>query len=203
MSAASDRREAGPSTLVIGFTQTQQWFEAAAASAAAAGERWSLLWANGGGVDKWQNADFEGWTQPLIPPATRDATGPDRVLLTISGPYGSDEEAWANAIRETIAAIRARYGSAPQIALQPIVGGPGHALCPNSAGAGAVRAAWLHPHIDNAIKSVVSGDVVAGFSPAVRRCADFANDTGHLTPDAAIAAGAAIAAYYHKEGLER
>ena len=203
MSAASDRREAGLSTLVIGFTQTQQWFEAATASAAAAGERWSLLWANGGGVDKWQNADFEGWTQPLIPPAPRDATGPDRVLLTISGPYGSDEEAWANAIRETIAAIRARYGSAPQIALQPIVGGPGHALCPNSAVAGAVRAAWLHPHIDNAIKSVVSGDVVAGFSPTVRRCADFANDTGHLTPDAAVAAGTAIAAYYHKTGLER
>jgi len=182
-------------TLVIGFTQTRQWYEAGGAFAAR-GDSWALLWANGGGVDRWREPDFEGWTES---PVTADASSgyePDRVLLTISGPYGDDRAGWAAAIGETIVAIRAKYASVRQIVLQPIVGGPANAPCPNPGGSGNVRASSLHPIIDEAIAMVAGGDVVAGYSPEVRSCGDYANATGHLTPEGAAAVGRAIAAYY-------
>jgi hypothetical protein len=183
-------------TLILGFTQTKQWYEAEAGFQSVAKPGcWQFLYVNGGGVDKWRDPDFEGWDEPIVSPCEVDAMEPDRVILTISGPYGEDEEAWAEAISESIAAIWDHLPSVRQIVLQPIVGGPSGSVC-ESADGKRVRAAWQHLHIDNAIAMVAGGDVIAGISPEVRDCSDFANETGHLTPDGAAAAGRAIAAYY-------
>jgi hypothetical protein len=112
----------------------------------------------------------------------------------VSGPYGEDEAAWEAAIRDTLANVRKRYPSARRIVLQPVVGGPGHQTC--TRGGARIRASWQHAHIDNAIARVVAGDVVAGFSPEVRACADYSDETGHLTREGARAAAASIGAYY-------
>jgi hypothetical protein len=183
-------------TLIIGFTQTKQWFEAEGGfcSVATPG-RWQFLYVNGGGVDKWRDPTYEGWQEPIVSHGDTSGLEPDRVVLTISGPYGDDEEAWVEAIAESIVAIWERVPTARQIVLQPIVGGPSGSVCEGADGR-RVRAAWQHLHIDNAIAMVASGDVVAGLSPEVRDCADFANETGHLTAEGAAEVGRAIAMYY-------
>ena len=183
-------------TLVIGFSQTRQWYEPAGAFESNVGtDHWQLLWAGGAGVDRWRNANYEGWAREVASPCSQNKDSPDRVILTISGPYGSNEEAWAQAISETAALVRTNFPSVLQIILQSIVGGPNHMDCPIPGGQ-RVRASWQHAHIDNAILAVVDGDMIAGSSPEVRSCDDYADEIGHLTPEGAVAAGHAIAEFY-------
>ncbi len=65
-----------------------------------------------------------------------------------------------------------------------------------------MRASRQHKHIDNAIAAVVQArfgtlpEVVPGFSPEVRDCADYTDTTGHLTSAGAVGAAQAIGAYY-------
>jgi hypothetical protein len=127
----------------------------------------------------------------------------DRVLLSISGPYGSDEKTWAEAIEATVANIRSRYPAVRRIILQAVVGGPNGEPCPAPGGGQRmVRASWQHPHIVNAIKVVVARSaggtvgIVSGAQPTVRRCEDYADALGHLTPTGAEAVARMIADYY-------
>jgi hypothetical protein len=198
-------------TRIIGFSQVGQprggWFVADGVFESIAGnDRWELLWNGGAGVDKWQDLAYEGWSRPLVSPCPGD-TPVDRVLLSISGPYGADEKAWAQAITATIRTITAKLPSARQIILQAVVGGPGGQPCPAPAGGpargdGRVRASWQHAHIVRAInevvKELVDGPVaiVAGFEPQVRSCEDYADALGHITPAGGAAAGRAIGEYY-------
>jgi hypothetical protein len=122
------------------------------------------------------------------------ADAPDRVLLSISGPFGDDEPAWADAIEATIEQIRNKIPSAQQIILQAVVGGPDHMSCPWEDG--QVRASWQHAHIDNAIAEVVGGDVIAGFSPEVENCGQYADAQGHLTQEGSAVAGTTIGNFY-------
>jgi acetyl esterase/lipase len=184
-------------TQVIGYSQVQEWYvtDGVFESQVDDGE-WQLLWNGGGGVHEWQDPSYVGWTNRVTSPCRRDSEAPDRVLLSVSGPYGDDVQAWTTAIRETIKTVRDQLPSVRQIVLQAVVGGPDHEICRFEGR--RVRASWQHPYIDEAIagSASVAADVVAGFSPEVRSCSDYRDATGHLTPAGAAAAGLAIGAYY-------
>lgn len=203
-------------TQVIGYSQvgTNQgphrgWYVAGAGvfESIAGGERWQLLWRGGAGVDQWQNPDYDGWQREIVSPCAAGAETPDRVLLSVSGPFGKDEGAWAEAIEATLRTIRQKIPSARQIILQPVVGGPGDEPCSCTERCGdraQVRASWQHRHIRKAIERVVEEhasqpngvEVVAGFSPQVRDCTDYYDGLGHLTPEAAEDVARRIAEYY-------
>ncbi|MBA4149048.1 MAG: hypothetical protein H0X66_13100 [Verrucomicrobia bacterium] len=191
-------------TQVIGYSQvgaqsgwyvTDGVFESVVPDA-----KWQLLWNSGAGVDRWQDPNYSGWTNKFVSPCPVISNAPTRVVLSISGPYGSNEAAWADAIDATIKTIRQKLPTARRIILQPVVGGPAHASC--SSGDQLVRASWQHKHIDNAIADVVTrragGDIEVhpGFSPEVRTCSDYADSLGHLTRSAGAAAGRAVAEYF-------
>jgi hypothetical protein len=182
-------------TQVIGYSQVLQWFRQSMAFESAAGTgRWQLLWRLGGGVDHWRDPDYEGWHVPVVSPCAQGSDSPDRVLLSVSGSYGSDVSAWEEAIQATIANIRHRYASVRQIILQPVVGGPQHETC--RVGRSPVRASWQQEYIDQAISRIVGGQVVRGLSPVVQTCGDYRDRVGHLTDAGAAAVGRAIGAYY-------
>ena len=169
-------------------------------------DKWQLLWNGGAGVDKWRDPDYRGWSSRLISPCPTGADKPDRVVLSISGPYGDNETAWAEAIEATVDNIRKKLPTTQQIVLQPVVGGRDGKACPGPGGAGGrVRASWQHNHIANAIKAVAakhekaedkSVRIVAGYFPQVRTCADYADGLGHLTREGAVAAGRTIGEHY-------
>ncbi|MBX2798343.1 MAG: hypothetical protein KTR31_11755 [Myxococcales bacterium] len=186
-------------TQVIGYSQVGQtrggWYTTDDAfESEVEDDRWQLLWSSGGGVDLWQDPDYTGWSLQVLSRCADAADSPDRVLLSVSGPYGDDEVAWADAIDATIATIEDKLPTVEQIVLQPVVGGPAHAGC--DSGAGLIRASWQHAHIDAAIDAVVGDSVVAGMSPEVRSCEDYRDSLGHLTEEAAQAIGAEIGTFY-------
>jgi hypothetical protein len=202
-------------TRVVGFSQVGQtnggWFVAGGVFESIVGnDRWELLWGDGAGVDRWRNPDYEGWARALVSPCPGE-DAPDRVLLSISGPYGDDTKAWTDAIDATVAVIQQKLPSVRRIILQAVVGGPGGKPCSSatasrkSASDGRVRASWQHAHIVEAIHAVtqkrngMSVSVVAGFQPTVRTCGDYIDALGHLTPEGAAAVGRAIGEYYAKQ----
>ncbi|MDZ4290106.1 MAG: hypothetical protein U0984_19220 [Prosthecobacter sp.] len=203
-------------TRVIGYSQVGQprggWFVAGGIFESLVGnDRWELLWHGGAGVDRWHDPNYAGWSQQLVSPCPGD-TPVDRVLLSVSGPYGSDEKAWAEAIEATIATICQKIPTARQIILQAVVGGPDGKPCPAPAGGrkarpggksgGDVRASSQHPHIVNAIRAVVKKyvggavEIVAGYEPKLRACEEYADALGHLTPDGAAAVARVIGKHY-------
>jgi hypothetical protein len=162
--------------------------------------KWQLLWNSGAGVDRWQDPNYSGWTNKLISPCPIVSNAPTRVVLSVSGPYGSNEAAWADAIDATIDTIRQKLPTVQRIILQPVVGGPEHDSCYSDGQ--LVRASWQHKHIDNAIAAVVTRrageeiEVHPGYSPEVRDCFDYVDALGHLTRAGAAAAGRAVAEYF-------
>jgi hypothetical protein len=175
--------------LVIGYSQVAQWYPSF--ETVVDDSRWELLWQGGAGVDRWSNPDYEGWSQPIRSPCRVRSGDPERVVLSISGPYGDDVDQWTRKIQETIQVIRAKYKHVQQIVLQPVVGGPGTS-----------RAARQHPFIVQAIRRVVeadsSGTVRAGPSPQVSSSDGFRDALGHLTTDAASVVGKQIGAHYRQ-----
>lgn len=188
-------------TQVIGYSQVNQWYVQGNFESYVDDARWQLLYNGGAGVDMWQDPDYRGWSNALISPCAVGSDGPDRVLLSVSGPYGDDEDAWVEAIRATLATLRTKVPAATleRIVLQPVVGGPNHQTCLFNGQ--QVRASWQHAHIDNAIAVVVQGDprVVAGMSPEVGDCSEYADAKGHFTSAGSQAAGKAIGEYYARE----
>jgi hypothetical protein len=182
-------------TEVIGFSQTLEWYlEAGAFEGAVENERWQVRARSGASVEMWADPTFDGWTLAPSSPCVTASDAPDRVVLTISGSHGADEDAWAESIERAVATVMARHPSAVEVLLQPVVGGPGHADC-FFEGA-LVRASWQHEHIDHAIARVVGGPVAAGMSPEVERCEDYRDESGHLTPSASATTGARIGTFY-------
>ena len=182
-------------TQVIGYSQVNEWYNADGNFEATVDDgAYQLLWNGGAGVDQWQMDDYQGWDNELVSPCTTNADAPERVLLSVSGPFGDDEAAWAEAIEATLTQIRLRIPSVERIVLQPVVGGPDHATC--QVGGQDVRASWQHAHIDNAIADVVGGSIVAGLSPEVETCEDYEDALGHLTDAGAATAGATIGDFY-------
>jgi hypothetical protein len=116
----------------------------------------------------------------------------------ISGPFGTDEQAWADEINLALDNIRDRFPSAQVIALQPVVGAPvGLDECVLESGR-IVRASWQYKHIVAAIEVVAAqhDDVVVGALTTVRSCDHYADPLGHLTEGGAAAAAAATGNFY-------
>lgn len=191
-------------------------------------DRWQLLWESGHGINQWQNPGALGWSRwaskqyPWFasPCATNSAT-PDRAILSVSGPYGTDLNLWRTNIKAAITTILQQVPSVQQLVLEPVVGGPNHQTCPCNPEPGSimqcgcdtcdginVRASQQHPFIDTAISQVLqeiqSGnynppggvEVVAGFSPEVATCSGYYDGIGHLTTQGAQAVGISIAQYH-------
>ncbi len=183
-------------TLVIGYSQTAQWYEAGGVFESMVGDdRWQLKWAGGAGVDRWSDPDDRAWSADVLSPCATKMDAPDRIVFSISGPFGEDEDAWVAGIKGSLDLIRERYPSARRIVLVPVVGGPSHRDC--TLDGRRVRASWQHAHIDNAIEKVVGDDgsrlLVAGPSPEVRTCDDYRDALGHLTEEGAAAMGRMLA----------
>jgi hypothetical protein len=183
-------------TQVIGFSQTRQWFLGVPDFEDIVGsDGWQLLWESSAGVDRWADPDYRGWSNAVDSPCASRADDPDRVLLTISmDEFQDDASVWESQIEAAIATIRDKFDNLQQIVLQPVIGGPNHDL--SLHGGDPVRASSNHPVIDAAIADVVGGDVVAGASPEVRTCDDYADAIGHLEGDARSPISQLIAAFY-------
>ena len=183
-------------TLVIGFSQTAEWYEAGGAfESVVEDDRWQLKWAGGAGVDRWSDPDDVAWGAEVLSPCAAGSEAPDRIVLSISGPFGEDEDAWVGAIKGSVDLIRGGYPSARRIGLVPVVGGPSHRDC--TFDGRRVRASWQHLYVDNAIEKVIDADrtgmLFAGPSPEVRTCDDYRDALGHLTEEGAAAMGRMMA----------
>ena len=188
------------STRVIGYSQVKQWFMPFERHVD--NGKWELLWNGGAGVDKWSDPNYKGWDNRIVSPTTQRSGDPDRVVLSISGPYGDKVDLWARKIQETIKNIRAKYPNVQRIVLLPVVGGHNHHACPRPKGSGTVRAAYQHPYIDKAIAKIAATDpkkqIVAGISPETLSCSGFRDNVGHLSREGEAPVGKAIAAYFKK-----
>lgn len=191
----SKQTQSSDNTLVIGFSQTMQWF--GGLEQVVDGDHWELLAHGGAGVDRWQDPNYVGWKQSIRSPTTKRSGQPDRVILTISGPYGEDVQSWEAAIKKTIEVIKQKLPSAKQIVLQSVVGGPDGQSC-----GGSVRAARQYPTIVQAIQSVVASDktdqLSEGIHPMVSDCSDYRDAKGHLNPGSAIRIGQLIGRHYQQ-----
>lgn len=172
---------------------------------------WQLLWKGGGGVNKWANPEYEGWDQHFISPCNNLSDAPDRVLFSVSGPYGKDVKGWANAVKKAVGTIQQKLPTVKKIILQPVVGGPNGKTCkcirncnfessPFKKIFKDVRASWQHEYIAKAIDQVASdqenGIAVKGFFPQVGSCSHYIDGLGHLTKQGAEYVGKTIANYY-------
>lgn len=190
--AAPEQESEFTCTLVIGYSQVAEWYLAGGVfESIVDDDRWQLKWAGGAGVDRWRDPDNRAWGAQILSPCVDSSDDPDRIVLSVSGPYGEDEDGWVEATTAAVNLIRERFPSAEVIALMPVVGGPSHRTCEFNGR--SVRASWQHAHIDNAIERVVaadrSGTLIVGPSPEVRTCDDYEDALGHLTDEGAAALG--------------
>lgn len=188
-------------TEVIGYSQTRNWWGAAATpwfegSPGIDGSRWQLRWHNGAVLEKWADPAYEGWN--LGAPATHldspcsDATV-ERVVLNLGSELLdelSPAEDWAAAIDATVDTVRSKFPALRTIVLQPIVGGTAAALC-------NTQASRSHPvQVQAAALAADGAQVIAGPDLQVTSCLAFADALGHLTHEGSRRTGPKVAACY-------
>jgi hypothetical protein len=174
--------------LFIGYSQTNNWWWSNGFEWVTDNDRYELLFQFGGAIRYWADPSYAGWSNSITSRCQPSST-PDRIVLDVTEDFfisttdpQQNVAKVAGDIRAAIATARAKYPSARQVWLQPVVGGPGGSLCNFGSGtSNPVRASWNHPFIDQAINQVVGGSVVRGPSPEVRTCDDYADNIGHLT----------------------
>lgn len=211
LSAAEDSVDC---TLVLGFSQTADWymapvdrsFDDSLSQAAAVfesrldGDNWQLMWFPGAGVNRWSDPNYVGWTfAPTLFPCATSSDAPERVVFMISGPFGSDVDAWADEIDEAISVIREKIPSADMIALQSVVGPPkGHDEC--LIDGNAVRASTQWKYIAEAIEQVAPEheDVVVGALPRLHSCAHYTDTLGHIGGPGGTSVAASLAKFYDR-----
>lgn len=211
VSAQPDDGSTADCTLVLGFSQTADWYLAPAFrnddpdrpeagaifESIVDGDRWQLKWANGAGVNVYSNPDAPAWNAPVVSPCVESSDRPERIVYMISGPFGTDVQAWVAEIEKALENIRRKFPSAAVIALQPVVGAP-----PNAAGDECftpggmrVRASWQATPILEAIEIVAGSHdgVVVGATTRLRSCSHYVDLLGHISNGEAFS-GAADAA---------
>lgn len=191
-------------TLVIGFSQTSNWFGSDANAIYEAREgidpaRWGLLWHAGAGIESWADPEYEGWNVAApqtrwVSPCSEGFGDVDRVVLTVSSNLYDDESSaaqWAEGVEQGVQTVRAMLPNAERIVLQSVVGGTADAPCDT-------RASSNYPLIVEALSMVADAndDVVAGLMPQVDTCDEFADDKGHLTSEGSVLVAGRIAACY-------
>jgi hypothetical protein len=188
-------------TEIVGFSQTMQWYFAGFPQATGNPGGWQLRWQGAASIDAWADPNYSGWQPAYQVNSCSSGGNPDRVLLNISGDYNSDVNWWVQQISAAITNIRNKYPSQRQIILQPVVGGPNNGQCASGDASNPInRASYNHPYIDQAIARLVAGGVVAGASPEVRTCADYADWVGHLTDSAKGPIAVTIGQWYASVG---
>lgn len=182
-------------TMIMGFSQTKEWYLAGFESIVPNGQFQGL---NVSGTEISDMADpnstiWSYWASGTVySKCTTNWQTPDRVVLNISGDYNSNPTAWKNDIIAAVATIRNKLNPDPQILLQPVVGGPNHTDC-------GTRASYNHPYIDQGIALAVAQDssLVAGFSPEVASCSQYRDDKGHLSSSGASHVAQRVGAYFN------
>lgn len=190
-------------TIFIGYSQTNNWWWFGGFESVTNNDRYEILFNFGGAIHYWADPGYAGWSNG-VSSGCRPSASPDRIVLDVTEDFfistsdpSQNVAQVARDIRAAIATARAKYPSARQVWLQPVVGGPGGSVCAfNGRTSDPVRASWNHPFIDQAINQVVGGTIVRGPSPTVRTCADYEDNIGHLT-DAKFAIGQTIGAWYN------
>ena len=199
-------------TLVIGFSQTADWYLApqfrnadpdqpeagAIFESIVDDDRWQLMWSNGAGVNVYSNPDSPAWSAPIVSPCAINADAPTRIVYMISGPFGEDVPGWVAEIETAVGNMRNRFPGVRAIALQPVVGAPADApgdecFMPN--GGRRVRASWQATPIIAAIEVVARehSDVIVGATTRLRSCSHYVDSLGHIS-DGESFSGAADAA---------
>ena len=182
-------------TMVMGFSQTKEWYLAGFESIIPNGQFQGL---NDSGTEIQDMADpnstiWSYWASGTVySKCTTNWQTPDRVVLNISGDFNSSPTSWKSDILAAVATIRSKLSPDPQILLQPVVGGPNHADC-------GTRASYNHPYIDQGIALAVAQDpsLVAGFSPEVASCSQYRDDKGHLSSVGASYVAQQVGAYFN------
>lgn len=178
-------------TTLIGFSQTANWANTPEFQVQIDDARWQTRIAGGAWLGRIANPDDVIWSpSALRSPCVNGSTTPDRVVLTSTLSYfETDVNRTVDYLRAAIATIRMKYPSVQATVLQPVVGGPGHAVC--GSGLTRVRASVNHSFLDQAILNVLGDapDLVAGPSPEVETCDDYSDTTGHLDPPPSFARG--------------
>lgn len=210
-SAAPAVQDTPTCTLVLGFSQTADWYMAPASrsdsdspvvgaifESIVDGDRWQLKWAGGAGVNVYSNPDAGAWGAPIISPCVVGSGAPERIVYMISGPFGEDVPAWAAEIEKALDNIRDKFPSAEMIALQSVVGAPADAPgdeCFVEDGGQRVRASWQATPIIEAIRTVAAGhdDVLVGATTRLLSCDGFVDALGHISNGRSIS-GASYAA---------
>ena len=162
-------------TRVLGFLQTNQWFTGGFEGYLPSAD-WEMLYENGATIEDYADPGATVWSATVRSPACAGA--PDRVVLNITGDYNSIASDWVTKISAAIPVIQAKYPSATTIVLQPPVGGPGYAVCPD--GASTNKSTYNAPPIAQAIDTLVAPGIESGARPEVHDCADFATINGAL-----------------------
>jgi hypothetical protein len=186
---------AGTCTIVVGFSQTKDWYIEGDFESIVPNGEWELLWEGSSAIQLWADPGYTGW---LNQPFSGCTTGePDRLILTITG-EGRPVDEWVAEIGAAAATARSKFPTVELVLLQPVVGGPNNSVCENNGA--TVRASTNHPVIDQAIAQIVAanptGPIRAGFSPEVRTCADYGDALGHLVDSANGPVAASIANFY-------
>src|SRR5688500_7284209 len=77
----------------------------------------------------WADPDFSGWNSgDVISACASSSLDPDQIVLTISG-EPRPVEVWRDDILAAVDTARGRHPGLERVVLQPVVGGPDHALC--------------------------------------------------------------------------
>lgn len=194
----------GTCTMVIGFSQTADWYLAPAGRNGYIGKgeifesivddaSWQLKWTNGAGVNVYANPDAQAWNSPVISPCSVNTDAPDRIVYMISGPHGEDIAAWSADIEVALGNIRQKIPSAQLIALQPVVGAPANAegdecFTPNGQ---RVRASWQATPILKAIENVSRryDDVIIGATTRLLSCEGYTDFLGHINNGTQVRGG--------------
>lgn len=180
-------------TEVIGFSQTQEWYEDGGFEQLVDAQAWQLRWQGGAFITKWADPDFEGWQPDRL---FHDcAAGPaDRVVLTISA-TGQDVQDVVDQIRLALATVEDKHPGAA-IVLQPLVGGPDGETC--TVDGHTVRASRTAPMIAEAVAEIVAEDAeyIAGPNPTVASCDQYTDSVGHISDEGAVHVAEQLAEAY-------
>lgn len=167
--------------MVLGFSQTNQWYTEGTFEAALGTDTWELVWDGGASIDHFVDPNDPVWASTRVSPCVSNSNTPDRVVLNISGDYSTDVEGWATRITAAIDNIHIKFPGVQQIILMPVVGGPvGYSQCTNPATDEIVRASFNAPYIAQAITLLINANILDGPHPEVATCDDYADDIGHL-----------------------
>jgi hypothetical protein len=184
-------------TRVLGFSQTDQWYEGGSFESHVDGTEWELFWYRGGRVDAWKSPSSAMWMNgTLFSPCVNEP--PDRVIFNVapSKEQHADVSSLVSDLTAVVATIRLELPAVTTIVLQPLVGGPHEGLCHDGYG-NVVNASYIHPFAEQAISQVVNGtDIIPGADPHVSECGMFVDSTGHLTEVGSTHLGAVLGAYW-------